>query len=407
VNDEKKDTNPVAGGDPNADDNPWDDDDGSGRTLATDGPSFEMPSNIPSPITVPPPPADPQVAPPKSPAKSTLVGLMPADFLASVARRRGSAPDAPMAPPPMVLADDDLAELPGHQEDGPTMAIASPQLANRPLRDDVVAPREAPRPGAGFSPPRPMVDKDAETMAVGGDDPRLPPRRLDPEETTRAVSRDEMMRHRDAQVVVGEDAIGDDATLAIAPGQIDRALMPSAETLGPPLAAAPHFPQGVPSGSSGHLRAAPQHQMPYAPPGAQQPSHVPPWQGGAAQPSYGNPAHGGFDPLMPQGHPGMHGGPFPQTSPMAWGPSPNAPTAYNAGPMGNPPMGMQQPQGMMQMQAAPPAPWMPQQQPPPEGGGPIAFGIRFTPQIMLLAGVGVVCLAIFVIGIVLFVTTKF
>jgi hypothetical protein len=32
---------------------------------------------------------------------------------------------------------------------------------------------------------------------------------------------------------------------------------------------------------------------------------------------------------------------------------------------------------------------------------------KFTPQVILLVAVGAVCLAIFIIGIVLFVTTKF
>jgi hypothetical protein len=51
-----------------------------------------------------------------------------------------------------------------------------------------------------------------------------------------------------------------------------------------------------------------------------------------------------------------------------------------------------------------PAPWITQPTPPPTGmSGPS----RFTPQIILLVAVGAVCLAIFVIGIVLFVTTKF
>lgn len=333
-------------------------------------------------------------------------------------------------PPPVVLSDDDLDELPGQRpgqrEDGPTMAVASPSLPNRPLRDDALNPPPAPRPRAGFVPPAsPTIDKDAETMALGGDDPRLPLPSPEIEEPTRAIPREEIMRRQDAHVIIGEDAIGDDATLAIAPGQIDLGLLPGGGDLGPSLAEAaqqpPHFPQfphAVPSGSSGHLQAAPQHmpQGGYGGPGMQPPPQAPPsWQGEGAQ-SYRNPPQGpphqGFDPMMAQGPPGMmgmqgqgmQGGQFPpsgqhpamqgppQSNPMGWGPPPDGPTAFG------PPM---QQQGMMQ--GAPP--WMPQPQPLPGGTG--AGGFRVTPQIMLLVGVGVVCLAIFVTGIVLFVTTKF
>ena len=40
----------------------------------------------------------------------------------------------------------------------------------------------------------------------------------------------------------------------------------------------------------------------------------------------------------------------------------------------------------------------------PTGG---SLQSKFTPQVILLVAVGAVCLAIFIIGIVLFVTTKF
>ncbi len=57
----------------------------------------------------------------------------------------------------------------------------------------------------------------------------------------------------------------------------------------------------------------------------------------------------------------------------------------------------------MQQQHGQPA-WMAQHSPPPKGmTGPT----RFTPQVIFLVVVGAVCVAIFVIGIVLFVTTKF
>ena len=100
--------------------------------------------------------------------------------------------------------------------------------------------------------------------------------------------------------------------------------------------------------------------------------------------------------MMPQGNPGpfppsgQHpamAGP-PPSNPMGWGPPPDAAMAFG------PPM-----QQHAMMQGA--APWAPPSPPPTVGG------IQINRQIMLLVGVGVVCLAIFVVGLVLFFTTKF
>ncbi len=491
MNDEKKELKPaLLGSDPDpsagADDNPWDDD-GGGRTLATDGPTFELPSNIPSPITVPPPAmvlpaaAVAPAFPMKRSPVATLVGLTPEDFpfanvtpgpprahsspapaagappgpvaasppalvpprpaggtpqrpaggppsssrmplppplsarlAASI--KRGSVSDAPplvaappppVGPAPVVLPGDDLPGNDGEfgPEDGPTMAVASPPLG-RPLRDDMVNPRSAaqaaihpaPRPNAGYVPPvSRMIDRDAETMAIGGDDPRLPLLRVEGEETTRAISREEMMRHQDAHVIIGAGAMGDDATLAIAPRHF--ADLPPAPGGG--------FPGPPPN----HDVAVPQHGMHGGPP--MHPQHPPQpqsWQ--AEPPSYRNLPQGpqpqGYDPMYPQQppfDPQRMQGQFPQSgqqptmqgpsqsNPMGWGPPPNAPT-------------MQQQQGMMQVPMAGHAsPWMMQASAPK--AAPTIGGVRLTPQLLLLAGVGVVCLAIFVIGIVLFVTTKF
>jgi hypothetical protein len=62
---------------------------------------------------------------------------------------------------------------------------------------------------------------------------------------------------------------------------------------------------------------------------------------------------------------------------------------------------MQQP--MQQGQPRMAVGWATQPSPPPAG----MTGSKVTPQVLLLVGVGAVCLAIFVIGVVLFVTTKF
>jgi hypothetical protein len=320
------------------------------------------------------------------------------------------------------------------------MAVASPALANRPLRDDIMNPRSSPMASTGYAPRGMMdIDKDAETMARESRPALLQPLEGgEPEETTRAVSREELMRHQDAHVIVGEDAIGDEATLAIAPGQVDLGIeggiaaalqetLQKRESQPQFPAAPPQFhnnmqppgagPMGAPMGSSGHLPAAqpfghgpsqggmgmPQQPQSWgeAPQG---------WPGEAAQ-SYRNPPQmgmpPGFDPMLPQGpqsnpgmpgqfaqsgqHPLMHGqgGFAPGMGQGGYGPNANAATAQQQRPMG--PMPGQAP------------PWAMQPSPPTGATGPT----KFTPQVILLVAVGAVCLAIFIIGIVLFVTTKF
>ena len=282
-------------------------------------------------------------------------------------------------------------------------------------------------------------------MALGGNDPRLPS--LDgeneAEETTRAVSREELIRHQDASFVVGNDAMGDEATLAVAPGQVDLGLPANglaaalAESIkresqpnfpaAPPAFPVPPPPHGfqnnAPSGSSGHLpaslpqgahpgmqqqqpwtagggEAAPWGGEPAAPwGGEQQPG---PWQGGPPS----NPLGPQSQPYPGQGYdPNMHGGGYPQSgphgamqpyAPQGYGPQggmqgfgPNANTAQRPGVI---PGGPGQPGGAPS--------WLTQ----PTGG---SLQSKFTPQVILLVAVGAVCLAIFIIGIVLFVTTKF
>lgn len=605
VTDDKKQTNERPGSIPDLsgsdEENPWDDD-GGGRTLATEMPAFELPSNIPSPITVPPPPnlhpatapafppATPNAFPPKRKPQATMIGFgppgpalppekaekaekpekvdvtpappaaqaksvfdakskpMPASPLggatvqafppppspsspdlaaaaasppSSVKRGPASAPrpasasafasaqtsatggpsaprpgalgmpsaraplplpssarapaggvavtkdggtladsDAPVpaaVPVPAPSSANDLQRASGaQQEDGPTMAVASPvkpaPLGARPPRDDVANPRPgAPSPLAstGYQPPgRSVADKDADTAARRGSSPVLPSlndNEGESDEATRAVPRDELVRRQDAHVVVGEDAMGDEATLAVPPGHIDgldpeiaAALIETLkdrEGSQPRLQSAPsfpnppqHFQQHNPM-SSGHL--------PSAPPFAQTPQplgmgmqHVAPSWGEAAHSHREPPQHGmypGFDPLLPQQAPqggqGYMHGQFPQSGQQGPGGG-YSPMGQPMGPMG--PMGMQgggpggyaQPpnapgggQPLYEMQRMQPMQpmqgqqqgWMAPPAPPAGTKGPT----KLTPQIILLAAVGVVCLAIFVIGIVLFVTTKF
>lgn len=330
------------------DENPWDDD-GGGRTLATDGPSFEMPADIPSPITAPPPPITapppagaPRPAPRPAAARALHSPVTPGAF--------GGAFGTSPLPPPMVLGDDDLAQLPGPHEDGRTLAVSSP-VSTRPPRDDA---------GFGYVPSDPENDRDAETMA--------------------ALSRDELLGHRDALVVVGHGAAGEDATLAIGPGQLNQLL--------------------------------PQHQQQQLSEQLQQPEHhdappPPSWQG--------------FDPMMPQSnsyggqnaqgqflppsgqHPSMVG---PQSSPMSWGPNPDAQTAFTPAGAYPHPQHSQQPHHLHHAQQEAPPMMQPAWAPQPAPEGAPSTGIQFTPQVLLLIGVGVLCLAIFVIGVVLFATTK-
>jgi hypothetical protein len=309
------------------------------------------------------------------------------------------------------------------REDGPTMAAASPALASRPLRDDLVSPRQSPPASSGYR-PQASIDKDADTMAalVAADPrdaryelPSLDTPDSEGEETTRAVSRDELIRHQDASVVIGEDAMGDEATLAVAPGQlgdlgIDPAISAAlAESLGEPRreGSQPHL------GSAPAFPAAPPHAFHNQSPG--QPQQPQSWGGEAAAPFF-DPRHAqhaqaqhpgamqGYDPMLPgpQSSPGFPpSGQHPVMPPhqgypmQGYGdPRPNANAPTNQGQ--RPPMGG--PYGM----GGPGQPaWM---TPSPAGS---AGGSKFTPQVIMLVSVGAVCLAIFIIGIVLFVTTKF
>jgi hypothetical protein len=125
---------------------------------------------------------------------------------------------------------------------------------------------------------------------------------------------------------------------------------------------------------------------------ARDPRHAPAPMGMQQQPG----GIQGYDPMMPgpQSNPGH----FPSSGQQpVMQPQPGYPMQgggygqHPGGPMGGPqPMGGQ-------------PPWMMAQGPGPAGQAPS----KFTPQVIMLVSVGAVCLAIFIIGIVLFVTTKF
>jgi hypothetical protein len=428
VNDEKKETNlhaahPSASG---LDDDAWDDDEGGG-TLVTEGPTFDIPAHVPSPITVPPPPssaaipmtaATPKpeavamaddVLGPMHPPQATLVGLMPEDLVALLPRAPSSS----------------RALTPERPRDDATMAGAPSPTSARPLRDD--APSSRPRADAErsrprlpvssprlptsssrlpFSPPTsPMFDSDP-AMAGMGTEPWLP---IGHEiEDTRPVQRDEMARPRDAQVVVADDAEGEDATLAIRPGQI-AGLFPSGRSVGPSLAE-----DAKPRGAASALpeqRAKPMlfvQGVKLEPPSSDRllnatklmtfdPNDLPASARGPGFPS-GNQAQG-FQGETPHHGNLPYGGAPVSFGPPSHAPSPQslAPSLQSNAPGWGAPAGAPYPPSP-QWNAPAPFPVAP---PTPPGGA------TFNPQALLLIGVGVVCLAIFVIGVWLFATTKF
>ncbi len=467
-----------ADGQPTEEENPWDEDDGM-RTVATGAP-VDLPSNIPSPITAPPPamPAPPPAAavpklgaPPagKKAGKQTMIGIAgpapgaqaPPDFSASAkplpaAGRpavaapppRGPGPAIPQKgaplPPPRTAGGpppsfgrpappssstsvmDNAPPRPrsasyhddegDRQEDGPTMAVPPESIgaqAVAAMREE--AKRTSPLASTGFA-SSPMKSSKAEPGIpdVSGDEDGAD------EEATRAVARENLMRSQDAHVVVGEDAIGDEATLAVGPGELaDLRASVTGAAAASPRGASPIPPAAPSSGRApGMISAAiaeslsSSSQEPAFPAPPNQPGsapHVPAASQQASGATAAMPSFRGFggpppayDPMMPGSPPGFGGappgyppslGPNPPPQPMSFqGPSPNAATAAMPGPPVAPPPAMG------------PPPWMSPPTPPPQG---MANGFKLTPQIITLAVVGVFCLAIFVVGVVLFVQTKF
>jgi len=234
---------------------------------------------------------------------------------------------------------------------------------------------------------------------------------MEEEESTRAVPREELLRAQDAHVVVGEDAAGEDATLAVGPGEneanskhlaaLAKTMMAEGDQAFPP-------PPGVfpapPAASSPAARTMPSM-------GGPRPSwHEPQQPWGQGVPAGGHMAPMGQD--RPTSNPQLGSNPqMPVSGPHGMG-MPHGGHMHGAGPMSMPgQMGM--PPHMHQA----PIPYPGQQGGPMMQGGQNGVpwggqaqagkGIKLSNQILLLALVGVICLAIFITGIVLFVTTKF
>jgi hypothetical protein len=230
------------------------------------------------------------------------------------------------------------------------------------------------------------------------------------EESTKAVPREALLRQQDAHVVVGEDAMGDEATVAVAPeanfaAKGSRGAHEDVPGFPPPPLGFPgpgpapgmagaypmgHRPMNAPTAMG--LGGPQQHQQHQQHPGGA------PWQGHDPHPSNqfgpGQPPSGGMPvpnhPFNQANHPGaMSSGVMPAANPQF----PRTAGGVMTGPQ--PP----QPQGG----------WM--QQPPQQAAMPTHVVARrpsrISGQVVLLIIVGAVCLAIFVTGIVLFATTKF
>jgi hypothetical protein len=267
-------------------------------------------------------------------------------------------------------------------------------------RAAVAAPaRPAPASNrSGFEPPRPPPPSNRGQAAAppplfGTSAPVGIPKvenEVDEEEdiATKAAPREAYFRpNQDAHVVIGSGAVGDDATLAVAPEDNEarsQRMAPFAQTMMANDAGDGYGAVPAPS-SSFHAPAF--DPEPAAAAGMPMPMH-----GGAPQQAWQDPHAQQWNPPPSNPYPQMGGGP---------------------GMMGGPPMmGMQQPmqpgghypdqyQGQGQYQD-------PNQYP---GGAEPPFvqlgGLQLTKQHVLVAVVGIVCLAIFITGVVLFATTKF
>ena len=248
--------------------------------------------------------------------------------------------------------------------------------------------------------PKAILAEDAARAKQKNDE--IPKLNDEEEESTRAVPRDELLRQQDAHVVVGSDAMGDEATVAVAPeaNSANIALggnrMPS-PTGGPDeVPAFPPPPLGFPGPgpAPGMVGAYPMGHRPMnapAPggPQGQQPGSAP-WQ--QAQPPPSNPM-----PMGPMGGGAVSSGVMPTALP-AGGQYPGQPQQqqHRMGVMpAQQPVQHQQQMGWMQQ---------PQQPAQPAQRGKSS---RISGQVILLVIVGAICLAIFVTGIVLFATTKF
>ncbi len=428
-----------------------DEEDGNESTVAMEALSF--PSAVPSPISNPPPaagrppasargpaapasarvpavpapapasarsPAPPPARPPGVPApgaprpafagapprplggkigKSTVIGLAPpgarpaagptppAASAASAAPLSPRAPAAAAAPPAPAPLPAPVPPPPDDDEpgEGATMATDPGAMAayakNYPLDppSDPAPENEA----ATVTVPKDVLDRvRADPKAVLAEEKRNVPRIVHDEDAeggdeTKAVPREELLRPQLPHLVVGTDGAGFDATLAVPSSANPNES--AAASIGASIGDALHQPPGHDPRNDGGFP-----NMQGFPP--------PPFGGGMPAQHQPSPSYMGPGPqMMAQA----------QTQPQAWSSShmPAAPHAHGGmSPYGGGPM--MQPQGAGAIpRGQVPTNWAPLQAPKATS--------KLSGQMILLLVVGFVCLAIFVTGVVLFMTTKF
>lgn len=224
-----------------------------------------------------------------------------------------------------------------------------------------------------------------------------------------------------AHVVVGEGAVGDEATLAV-PAPSSQATSDIAAALAATLGAgwtneAVPPPPSSPGPAASWGANAPPPSRPAA--GIPVPHVPPPAPFGGPVTSPAASTLGGFPPtapahpfgpgsspdalrnLSPGAMPAAYPHPSSGGSPVHPGPSPSYPNLPAAG--GWPPP----PQGFPYASPGPHGPHAPHGPMAPMAPPPAAVAAAPRPQLTLLLVVGVVCVAIFVVGVILFVRTNF
>jgi hypothetical protein len=394
-----------------------------------------------------------QPPPPKSPG----FPLRPAAPGPPAPAKFGAPASPRVAPPASAAPDSGIPKLHSDEDeppdDGPTVAadiggiaMQMAQAAGSPFADP--APKPAPSPqsaqgsaaasqrspfsstgytpgGAGSSKNDEEENNEAATVTVPKDvldrvraDPKAVLAESKPKapvpaagrpysdvddsaEPTKAVTRDELLGRANpnqegggGHVVIGADAGGEDATLAVAPGSNEASGMNLGAAIGSALAAGTlQSPLGDGAFPPPHDHAQGQGH-PYQSYQGMGPPGAPNAMGYPGQHGHGGPQGPGM---------GMPGGPQqPWSSGHMAAANPRTPGgvgSYPGGPMmQHPQQGMAPGAGNFPRGQAP-TNWNPLQAPPAKS--------KISGQMILLFVVGFVCLAIFVTGIVLFATTKF
>lgn len=333
----------------------------SGGGVPAQAPGRPGPQVGPSPASPPRPGAARRVPPATA---STPVMNPPPGSGVGQKRDAGSGPKAGEA---LFGVDSDLSKAAFSAVGGPSQARAMPPGPPRlssPDGDDEPETRAVPREELGLvrTPPSgPAVLTDA----------------ADEEEATRAVPREELHRLQETHVVIGNDGVGDDATVAVAPGENTASSL-----------------QGLVQNFQG--------------PGQFQP---PPSQGGWNEPyaAWAPPDSRPFGMDSSRGRP-PEPVPMPPSNPMP--PMSNPYPSMSSMPSIPPMAGQLPPSGHLPL-----VPHMGQvnhvnQGAPmhrhPAGQAPGGDRIKLsTPVVVGVVAVCVVCLGIFITGLVLFWTTKF